>query len=260
MKEQNPGKSVFITGGAAGIGESSVRKFAAEGWKVTFMDIDREKGDALAAEYGSNVIFEEGDTRSRMDIKRAVASATEHFGGIDAVFANAGIHRSNTLLDISDEELDMILQINIIGTVNTLQEAVPAIIARGGGAVVINASDQCLVGKARSFAYGMTKGALGQITRSLAIDLGRQGVRVNAVCPGTIHTPLVDGVFARCSARDGGLRSVEEYMAEEDALFIRGRMGQAGEVAGLVYFLASDEASFCTGGLYPVDGGLTAVR
>ena len=179
---------------------------------------------------------------------------------MDAVFSNAGIHRSNTLLDISDEELDMILQINIIGTVNTLQEAVPAIIARGGGAVVINASDQCLVGKARSFAYGMTKGALGQITRSLAIDLGRQGVRVNAVCPGTIHTPLVDGVFARCSARDGGLRSVEEYMAEEDALFIRGRMGQAGEVAGLVYFLASDEASFCTGGLYPVDGGLTAVR
>ena len=85
----------------------------------------QRKGDALAAEYGSNVIFEEGDTRSRMDIKRAVASATEHFGGIDAVFANAGIHRSNTLLDISDEELDMILQINIIGTVNTLQEAVP---------------------------------------------------------------------------------------------------------------------------------------
>ncbi len=195
MKEQNPRKIGIHHRRCSRIGEASVRKFAAEGWKVTFMDIDREKGDALAAEYGSNVIFEEGDTRSRMDIKRAVASATEHFGGIDAVFANAGIHRSNTLLDISDEELDMILQINIIGTVNTLQEAVPAIIARGGGAVVINASDQCLVGKARSFAYGMTKGALGQITRSLAIDLGRQGVRVNAVCPGQ-YIPLWSTAFS----------------------------------------------------------------
>jgi len=254
MEKVKSRKSVFITGGAAGIGAAAVGKFASEGWAVTFMDVN----EASSAGF-QNVLFVKGDTRCRSDIKRAVDAAVSTFGGIDAVFANAGIHRSNTLLDISDEELDLMLQINIMGTVNTLREAVPHIIVRGGGAVVINASDQCFVGKAHSFAYGLTKGALGQITRSLAVDLGPHGVRVNAVCPGTIHTPLVDGVFARCSARDGG-RPIDEYMAEEDALFIRGHMGEAAEVASLVYFLASEEASFCTGGLYPVDGGFTAMR
>lgn len=148
------------------------------------------------------------------------------------------------------------IQTNIYGTVNTLREAIPPIIEAGGGSIVINASDQWFVGKAHSFAYGMTKGALGQITRSLAIDLGPKNIRVNAVCAGTIRTPLVDNLFVKFAEENHC--SVEDYWRKENALYMRGSAGQPEEVAEVVYFLASDASSFCTGSHYLVDGGLVA--
>ncbi len=252
-------KTIFITGGSTGIGAAAVRKFVAEGWNVAFMDIDRQAAETLESSLDASerVLFIEGNTRSRADIASAVSAAVSTFGRLDSVFANAGIHRRNTLLDISDEELQLVIDTNIYGTVNTLREAVPHMVAAGGGSIVINASDQSTIGKAHSFAYGLTKGALGQITKSLSIDLGPKGIRVNAVCPGTIRTPLVDRLFERFSAIDG--KSVDEYWAEENALFARGSAGTPEEVAELVYFLASDKSSFCTGGLFPIDGGLTAM-
>ena len=251
-------KTVFITGGASGIGAAAVRKFHAEGWNVAFMDIDAARGGELAASLADSdrVLFAAGSTTVRSDIRRAVAAAIEKFGRLDSVIANAGIHRANTLLDISDEELKLMIDTNIYGTVDTLREAVPEIIKAGGGTVVINASDQWFVGKAHSFAYGPTKGALGQITRSLSIDLGKYNIRVNAVCAGTIHTPLVDNLFDRFSKAEN--KPVEEYWAEENALYARGSVGRPEEVAEMMYFLASDASSFCTGGHYLVDGGLVA--
>ena len=197
-----------------------------------------------------------GNTRSRDDIRRAVEATVERFGALNSVFANAGIHRRDTLLDVSDEELHLVIDTNIYGTIDTLREAVPQLIKAGGGSVVINCSDQWFVGKAHTFAYGLTKGALGQMTRSLAIDLGPKNIRVNAICPGTIHTPLVDRLFEKFSAIDG--KSIEQYWEEENALFARGEAGKPEEVANLVYFLASDQSSFCTGGHYLIDGGLVA--
>jgi len=251
-------KTVFITGGATGIGAASVRKFIGEGWNVGFMDINSAEAEKLVAELGvpGRLLFVEGDTRRRGDINRAVTATAGKFGGLDCVFANAGIHRRNTLLDVEDEELDLVIDTNIYGTVNTLREAVPHIIKAGGGSVVINASDQWYVGKAHTFAYGLTKGALGQITRSLSIDLGPYGIRVNAVCPGTIHTPLVDNLFEKFSKTDN--KTIEEYWKEENALYARGSAGRPEEVAEMVFFLASDKSSFCTGGHYLVDGGLVA--
>lgn len=251
-------KTVFITGGSTGIGAACVRRFVSEGWNVGFMDKNAEKAGELAEQCGlpDNLLFIQGSTTRREDIHKAVCAVVERFGGLDSVFANAGIHRSDTLLDISDEELDLLIDTNIYGTVNTLREAVPYMIEAGGGSVVINASDQWFVGKAHSFAYGLTKGALGQITRSLSIDLGPHNIRVNAVCPGTIRTPLVDNLFNSLSAKEG--RPVGEYWEEENSLFARGRAGEPEEVASLVYFLASDESGFCTGGHYLIDGGLVA--
>ena len=248
-------RTVFITGGAAGIGAAAVRKFASEGWNVVFMDLDQPRGLALEREVHGSV-FVKGDTRRRSDIEAAISTVRSRFGGLDSVFANAGIHRKNTLLDISDEELDLVIQTNLYGTVNTLRAAVPEIIAGGGGSVALMASDQSFIGKTASFAYGLTKGAIGQMTKSLALDLADKGVQVNAVCPGTVRTPLVENLFERLSARTG--KPVEEYFAEEGALFPAGRVGYPEEVAELVYFLASGKAPFITGSLMPIDGGLTA--
>ena len=222
------------------------------------MDINKEAAAALIAEVNQpeRLLFTEGNTRNRADIHRAVEATVQTFGSLNSVIANAGIHRSNTLLDITDEELDLMIQTNIYGTVNTLREAVPHLIEAGGGTVVINASDQWFVGKAHSFAYGLTKGALGQITRSLSIDLGPKNIRVNAVCAGTIHTPLVDNLFQKFA--EVNHCSIDDYWREENTLYARGSVGKPEEVAEMIYFLASDASSFCTGGHYLVDGGLVA--
>ena len=146
-------KTVFVTGGATGIGAASVKKFLAEGWNVGFMDINVKAASELVEELSNdNLLFVEGDTKKRTDIKRAVDAIVEKFGALDSVVANAGIHRCNTLLNITDEELDLMIQTNIYGTVNTLREAVPYLIKNGGGTVVINASDQWFVGKPNSYA------------------------------------------------------------------------------------------------------------
>lgn len=247
-------KTVFITGGSTGIGNACVRKFHHGGWQVAFMDVNAAEG-RKTAEQLEGVFFFQGDTRNRTDVENAVAGARDAFGGIDGIIANAGIHRCNTLLDISDEELDLMIDVNIRGTVNTLRAAVP-LLARGGS-VVINASDQCYVGKANSFGYGLTKGAIGQIARSLAIDLGPRGIRVNAVCAGTIRTPLTESLFQKfADITHGG--NTDAYWEAEAAQYPLGRVGEAHEVAELIFFLAGDAASFMTGGLYLVDGGLVA--
>ena len=251
-------KTVFITGGATGIGAASVAKFIKEDWNVGFMDNNVPAAISLQKiiNVPDRLLFIEGNTCNRSEIRLAVQITVAQFGRVNSVVANAGIHRCNTLLDITDEELDLMVQTNIYGTVNTLREAVPHIVDAGGGSIVINASDQWFIGKANSFAYGMTKGALGQITRSLSIDLGPKNIRVNAVCAGTIRTPLVDNLFQQFA--DVNQCSIEKYWEEENKLYARGSAGDPSEVAEVIYFLASDASSFCTGGHYLVDGGLVA--
>ena len=250
--------TIFITGGSTGIGRAAVERFLQEGWQVVLMDINGVAARELSDELGQpeRLLTVEGDTRSRQDLARTVAEGVARFGGIDSVFANAGIHQNNTLLNIADDDLERIINVNIYGTVRTLQAVVPEIIKQGGGSVVINCSDQWFVGKPNSFAYGMTKGALGQIARSLSIDLAQYNIRVNAVCPGSIDTPLLEGALRRFSKINNV--SYEDMVKVEDSLYARGRVGRPEEVASLVYFLASGQSSFCTGGHYIIDGGLVA--
>lgn len=240
--------TVFITGGSSGIGAAAVKKFLEEGWNVLFTDIHEPK------DVDDGARFVKADSSKKSEMEYAAQVAVKEFGGINALFCNSGIHRRNTVLDISQEELDLVIQTNIYGTVYTLQAVLPHMVCKKKGTVLLNSSDQFFVGKAHSFVYGMTKGAIGQIARSLAIDLGPYGIRVNAICPGTIHTPLVDNLFNAFSEKDN--KSIEQYWQEENALFARKEAGRPEEVAEMVFFLLSDKSSFCTGGHYLIDGGL----
>lgn len=247
--------TILITGAATGIGAATARYFAAKGWQVALLDFNKAAGEALASEIGPHTAFFEADVRSAEAMHSATNAAAAHFGGINALFANAGIHRRASMLDTTEEEFDLVVRTNIYGTYHALHAAVPHIIEAGGGAVVLCSSDQAFIGKANSFAYGLTKGALAQMTKSLAIDLAPKGIRVNAVCPGTVRTPLVQHLFERLEAQ--GVASVEQLWEEENHDFLLGRVAEPEEVADAVYFLVAD-ATFTTGSLLPVDGGITS--
>ena len=250
-------KVAFITGGATGIGRATADKFVREGIKVGLFDINVTEGAKAQSEYGlGNLLFIQGDVTRRSDVKKAISRTVEHFGKLDIIFTCAGIHRSNTVLDIDEETWDLVMNINLKGTLFALMEGAPYLVENGGGSIVLMASDQSLIGKTNSLVYGATKGAIGQMTKSISLDLGPKNIRVNAVCPGSIRTPLSIDVFDRYAKKLNV--DVEELWAIEAAQYAVRRIGEPEEVADLVYFLASDQSSFVTGSLYSIDGGLTA--
>lgn len=248
-------KGVFITGAASGIGLATALKFAGEGWRVAAADID---GEALRRNLGGHcgvAALLTVDITDRTALAAVVAEADALTGGLACVVANAGVHARNTLLTITDAELDRLLDINIRGTVNTLRCTAPLLAGRGAGSIVLTASDQAFIGKPGNFGYGLTKGAIAQLTRTAALELAPAGVRVNAVCPATVDTPMVDKIFADAHAAGGG--DVAQMWAEERSLFPLGRTCTPAEAAEAIYFLAVN-GIFCTGSLLKVDGGLTA--
>ena len=226
-------KTAFITGGATGIGAATVKKFIENGYNVGFIDTNSDAANVLSADIKDSVFFFKGDVRKKADQLAAIEGTIEKFGAIDTVFANAGIHQSNSILSATDEDIDTIIDINIKGIIITISESAKKLLTTGGGSIVIMASDQAIIGKPNSFSYGMTKGALGQMTKSLALDLATHNIRVNAVCPATIKTPLAEKAMQRWADNDlgGDLNKAWEIEAQGHPI---GRVGLAEDVANLV--------------------------
>ena len=251
-------KTAFITGGATGIGRATVCKFVSQQLRVGFLDCNQMAGEELQDELGEDsVCFVHGDVRERQDIADAFQTTISRFGAVHSLFAHAGIHRHNSVLDLEDDELELMLDVNLKGVVTTLRVATPHLVEQGGGSIVLMASDQALIGKRNSFVYGFTKAAIGQMTKSLALDLAPHKIRVNGVCPGTIRTPMSEEAVQRHANENfaGDVEAAWQAQAEKHPI---GRVGAATDVAELVYFLASDAASFITGSLHSIDGGRTA--
>lgn len=237
-------KIALISGGTSGIGLAAAAALAADGSTPVLLGRDAEKGArAEAAVPGSRFIS--CDVRRAEDCEKAAALAAE-MGWIGAVVTAAGVYTEGLLENASDGEIEENFAVNVFGTMRLVRAAVPYMKSRGGSIVTV-ASDAALHGNVQCSVYGAAKGAVTGFSRSLALELAVYGIRVNCVCPGDIDTPLL----ARQLEEHGGSRE------EMGALYPLGRIGRAEEVGHVIAFLASEKASFMTGTLIPVDGGLT---
>lgn len=249
-------KTIFLTGGATGIGREIAQLFYKKGYNVSFIDINKTESDITTENWDDpRFLFYHGSVTNRDDINSAIEATVKKFDKIDTLIPNSGINIKGNILSTTDEELDLMLNTNLKGVINTIRAALPYIITNGGGSIVINVSDQAFIGKEDSFGYGITKGALGQMVKSLAIDYGKHGITVSGVCAGTIITPLAQNLLQKWADNefDG---EIDRAIEEEAKLYPVGRVGRADEVAEFFYFLAN--APFVSGSLHLIDGGLIA--
>jgi len=251
--ERLNGKVAAVTGGASGIGEATVRRFVAEGAKVAFADRDVERGKSIAAEIGANALFVEAHVEVEAETAAFVRQAADRFGRLDILVNNAGIRKYHTVVDASAESWDEILGVNLKGYAFCAKAAIPLMRQGGGGNIVNVASVRSVTSVGKTTQYDTTKAAIAGLTRGMAVDHAPDGIRVNAVCPGPIFTP-----FHERRTRELG-RTLEQYREDAAKSTILKRPGTPEEVAACILFLASDDASFVTGTLLFVDGGLTAM-
>lgn len=247
-------KVSLITGGTSGIGKATALLFAKEGSKVAITGRDEKRGQAVIEQIalaGGRAIFICTDVRKAEDCRRAVDETVAAYGSLDILFNNAGVFYAHTALECSEEEWDLQIDINLKGTFLMSKCALPHMIQRGQGVIINNSSGWGLVGGDSAVAYCASKGGVVLLTKAMAIDHGRQGIRVNCICPGDVETPMLPE-----DARFRGM-NWEDYLAG-CANRPLGRIGKAEEIAKAALFLASDDSSFMTGASLPVDGGGTA--
>ena len=250
------GRAALITGAGSGIGRATAELFAGEGAGVAILDRDGPAAESAASDISSTGAEAHpvvADVTSPEEIARAVDRAAGILGRLDIVYNNAGVGSSGSVTETTEEDWDRCFAVNVKGTYLTSRAAIPHIEAAGGGSIINQASVAALVGIQGFAAYCAAKGAVVSLTRAMAIDLAPLGIRVNALCPGTVYTPLMEPLM-----RERGGGSIERGLEVTAAKYPIGRLGTPKEIAQAALFLASDDSGFVTGAAFTVDGGMTA--
>lgn len=240
-------KIAVVSGGTLGIGQAIVQKLRSQKRVVYNLDI---------LDQGNDAYFMHCDITNIHQIKTCIQDIVKKEGAIDILVSNAGMHLSETIENTTEALFDQVMNLNFKGAFFLIQAVIPYMKQKKNGKIIIMSSEQAFVGKARSAIYGATKAALAQLAKNLAIDYADYGINVNALCPGTIDTPLYRKAILAYQQRSG--LAMEQIEKEEASLQLLNRVGQAEEVAALVAFLSSAEADFITGSLFPIDGGYIA--
>jgi NAD(P)-dependent dehydrogenase (short-subunit alcohol dehydrogenase family) len=247
------GKVAIVTGGGGGVGRASAHAFAREGAKVLVADVNLDSATRVAEDVvrgGGDAAPHQVDVAVEASVVAMIAAGERRFGRVSVLFNNAGIFddADGSVLDTSEATWDRVLAVNLKGVVFGCKHGIPALLRAGGGSVINTSSLVALMGAAVSqCAYTASKGAVLALTREIAVEFARRGIRANALCPGPLDTPLIAGLFKNEQAKQRRLIHIPV-----------GRLGKAEEIAEAAVFLASDESSFVTGTEFIVDGGITA--
>ncbi|MET7279141.1 3-oxoacyl-ACP reductase [Kribbella sp. NPDC005582] len=242
------GRVAVVTGGASGIGLATVRRFAAEGAKVVIGDVDPAAGKTAADEVGG--LFVATDVTDPVAVENLFQQAFDTYGSVDIAFNNAGISPpdDNSILDTGLEAWRRVQEVNLTSVYLCCKAAIPYMKRQGKGSIINTASFVAVMGAATSqISYSASKGGVLAMSRELGVEFAREGIRVNALCPGPVNTPLLTELFAKDPER-AQRRLVHVPM---------GRFGEPGEIAAAVAFLASDDSSFITANTFLVDGGIS---
>ncbi len=248
------GKVAVVTGGGAGIGRAAAIGLARAGASTVVADVDLKSAQQVAgeiAESGGRAIGLAADVSSASSVDRMVTSAVAQLGGVDLLYNNAAIQIYGSVTELGEADWDRTFAVNVKGIYLCSRACIPHMQSKGGGAIVNAASIQGWATQKRVAAYAASKGAVIALTRSMALDYARHRIRVNCICPGSVDTPLL----RRNAAAEG---DPEVVLAQWGSVHPIGRIAQPDEIANLVVFLLSDEASFITGASYLIDGGLLA--
>ena len=246
------GKTVVVTGGALGIGQAVCEILAERGAAVSILDVDEKAGQELCTrieQAGGKAIFNRVNVANFNEVETAIEVTHASFGTIDSLIVSAGIQRYGTAVSTDDNQWDEVLGVNLKGAWNAAKAAIPFIKQAGGGTIVNVSSVQALASQQNVLAYTVSKHGLLGLTRSMAMDFAKDNIRVNAICPGTVDTPMLKWA----ASLDPNPQSVYEAC---NAMHPLGRIAQPREIGEVVAFLAHESSSFVTGAIWTVDGGL----